>query len=350
MGNDAADLTAYLESVTRFADAVVALDAGCSDGTRAILEAHPLVRRVLPASPRSQPTDDLGRLADAARELGARWVIALDADERLAPDDAAVLRRFVADEADVELAYAVRRHRMVDPMHYDDARTVGRLFAPRSGDHFAPDDRDGSRLPTRLAAGRVCNTTIRLQWFDRSAGDAQRGHPWIARSPLLPPVANGPCIDDRPLAADEPALSVVVISQDDESRIGSALDAILAQDIDEPFEVIVVNSGTDRTVDIVRTHYPDVVVVAFDRAALPGEARNAGWRAARGRFVSFPGSHVEITPGSLAARLATHRRGWPMVAGAMANGTFTCAVWPATSSTTAPCCPGARPSCSTRPH
>jgi len=67
--------------------------------------------------------------------------------------------------------------------------------------------------------------------------------------------------------------------------------------------------------------------VELDHPALPGEARNAGLRVARGRYVTFPGSHIELAPGSLAARLDAHRRGWPMVAETMLNGTPTTAGW-----------------------
>ena len=43
--NASADLTAHLESVGHFADAVVALDDGSTDDTRERLAAHPLVHK-----------------------------------------------------------------------------------------------------------------------------------------------------------------------------------------------------------------------------------------------------------------------------------------------------------------
>ena len=74
---------------------------------------------------------------------------------------------------------------------------------------------------------------------------------------------------------------------------------------------------------IVRGRFPDVRVVELDHPALPGEARNAGLRLARGDYVSFPGSHVELPPGSLAARIRAHDQGWTMVTGTTRNGTDT---------------------------
>ncbi len=60
---------------------------------------------------------------------------------------------------------------------------------------------------------------------------------------------------------------------------------------------------------------------------MPGEARNAGLKLARGDYVSFPGSHTELPPGSLAARLRAHDQGYAMVTGTTLNGTRTRAGW-----------------------
>ncbi len=124
-------------------------------------------------------------------------------------------------------------------------------------------------------------------------------------------------------------LTAVVISRDDESRIERTVRSIVEQACDEPFEVVVVTSGTDRTAEIVRSRFPGVRVVALDHPALPGEARNAGLRFARGDYVSFPGSHVSLPPGSFAARIRAHDAGWTMVTGTTTNGTDTPAGWAA---------------------
>ena len=65
----------WLDDVASYADAVIALDDGSTDRTRDILEAHPLVTRVLtrPVRPSYHGWDDLGnrqRLVDAARDGG----------------------------------------------------------------------------------------------------------------------------------------------------------------------------------------------------------------------------------------------------------------------------------------
>ena len=70
-----------------------------------------------------------------------------------------------------------------------------------------------------------------------------------------------------------------------------------------------------------------MTLIDLGQRALPGRARNAGVQAARGDYVSFPGSHVELPPGSLAARIAAHEAGWPMVTGSIVNGTETRSGW-----------------------
>lgn len=128
-------------------------------------------------------------------------------------------------------------------------------------------------------------------------------------------------------AESTPFLSAIVISQDDEDRIERAVRSVVEQECPEPFEVIVVTSGSDRTAALVRAQFPDVTLIELDRPALPGEARNAGLRVASGRYVSFPGSHIELPAGSLAARMRAHRRGHALVTGTVLNGTTTWAGW-----------------------
>jgi glycosyltransferase involved in cell wall biosynthesis len=122
-------------------------------------------------------------------------------------------------------------------------------------------------------------------------------------------------------------ISAIVISRDDGPRLLRAVRSVVEQRCDEPFEVIVVTSGDGGGATLVRRAFPTVTVVELDHPALPGEARNAGLRVARGDYVSFPGSHVELPPGSLQSRVRAHRLGHAMVTGTMLNGTLTRAGW-----------------------
>jgi glycosyltransferase involved in cell wall biosynthesis len=360
------DLPGWFASAERVADAVVALDDGSGDATPDLLEAHPLVRKVLsnPARDGYEGWDDARnrqRLLDAVQDLEPDWVLWLDADERIPAADAAALRAFLAGDADRDCAYGFRVHRMDERLeHYDAAGLwVYRLFAWRPGQRLPEDRLHFVPVPTEIERERWLPTTIRIQHLAGSTAERrqerfekyraadpggrfqrdyralldepQAARPWPARPPDLPVLAprdpDGRPLDLHALDLDAPVLSAIVISRDDEDRIERALGSVVAQEMPEPFEVICVVSGTDRTAEIVRERFPQVRLVKLDRPALPGEARNAGVRVARGDFVSFPGSHTELPPGSLAARLRAHQEGHAMVTGSMRNGTHTRAGW-----------------------
>ncbi len=167
--NAAHDLPGYFESVSAVVDAVVALDDGSTDETGATLEAEPLVRVLL--RNRRRPTyhgwDDSAnrnRLLRAAAELEPDWLLFLDADERLDPDDGVALRAFIDHEAVEGYAYGMRVFRMIGDLRYWDRGRlwVYRLFA-HDGDslpdqrlHFVP-------VPRSIPMERWLQTTIRIQ-------------------------------------------------------------------------------------------------------------------------------------------------------------------------------------------
>jgi glycosyltransferase involved in cell wall biosynthesis len=376
--NAAHDLPGWFESVERCADAVIALDDGSTDGTRAMLAAHPLVRQLLtnPVRPSYEGWDDhanRARLLSAAAELSPAWILWLDADERLPPDEAMALRQFLARGADRQHAYLVTVYPLVGDLEHFDAGqplVVGRLFPFEIGQelptgrlHFVP-------LPTSIPSARWVRTTLRIQHlvgltpahqrarymkyqeadpgrrFEKRYGHLVRAprdvRRWRPRPPGLPVVRNGAGLGDDGDSTRLP-LSVIVISRNDETRIERTVGSIVAQQVPAEFEVIVVTSGTDRTAEIVRTRFPSVHLIELPRPALPGEARNAGLAVARGRFVTFPGSHVELAAGSLAARLAAHQLGYAMVTGTITNGTPTRSGWAAYFLENTPVLPG-RPS------
>jgi glycosyltransferase involved in cell wall biosynthesis len=359
--NEVGNLEGFLASAARVADAVVALDDGSTDGSGDVLRAHPLVARVLESPPRDgfAGWDDganRNRLLRAAGELEPGWILSLDADERMDADDAAALRAFVAREARPGFGYLLPWQAMRDDEEHCSpvVHWLARLFAHRPGQRFADARLHAPALPTGIPRARLVRTTFRIKHLggmtaeDRAAryakyrqADPQRRfqrsyesllHPrgtrvaWTSRPPELPALANGAHpVGER--ASGEPVLSIVTIAQDDASRIGAVLDALGTQVVPGAVELIVVCSGSDATARIARARRPDATVVELGAPALPGAARNAGLRLARGRYVSFAGSHVELAPGALAARIAAHDRGYAMVGGLMANGTLTAAGW-----------------------
>ena len=89
----------------------------------------------------------------------------------------------------------------------------------------------------------------------------------------------------------KPAIAVVVPTHDRAELLPRLVRALAAQDIQAPFEVIVVDdASTDDTpavlADLAADH-PWLQVVRQDAQAGPAAARNRGWRAARAPFVAF---------------------------------------------------------------
>ena len=122
---------------------------------------------------------------------------------------------------------------------------------------------------------------------------------------------------DRP----PPAISVVVCSYRSRTRIDTALRSLRRQDLDQPWEVVVVDSGDDDAADYVAATYPEVRVVRSSRRLYPAAARNAGVRASSGRYVAFLPDDGAAAPDWVRRRLQRHLEGYAAVGGAITNGT-----------------------------
>ena len=369
--NAAHDLPAYLDNVSRFCDAVVALDDGSTDATPDQLADHPLVKVLLRNDRREdyRGWDDAAnrnRLLAAAADLNPHWLISLDADERFDARDATSLRQLLETDALPGCVYGFRHVQMrQDAEHFEPRyQWVYRLFSAAHGQRFPAQRLHFIPIPTSLPRSRWIKTTLRIQHFGGQTAErriarfakyleadpqrtyqAEYGHllaadaredlrRWQPRPASVPVLLasdtfDDPTRDDGALSddTDQAALSAIIIAQNNEATIARTVASVVNQEVPDTFEVILVASGHDRTAAIVRRDFPTVTVIELPRPALPGEARNAGLAVARGEFISFPGSHVELLPGSLAARLRAHRRGYAMVTGVTTNGTPTAAGW-----------------------
>jgi len=166
--NAVEDLHDHLESVGALCDAVVALDDGSTDETRALLEAHAIVRVVL-SNPRREgyrgwdDSANRDRLLRAAGELDPDWIVSLDADERIPPDDAAALRDFVSSDALPGCAYGLQHFRMWNEAHDPSFAWVYRLFHFKRGQAFPRRRLHFNPVPTGIPRPAWIRTTIRLQ-------------------------------------------------------------------------------------------------------------------------------------------------------------------------------------------
>ena len=132
--NEAARLPEFLASTAGFADAVVALDDGSTDGSGSILRESALVKVVLTNPPRDgydgwDDWENRSRLLAAAAELEPDWIVSLDADERIPADDAADLRRLLETEGRPGRAYGLQHFRMWGGRCDPDYTWIYRVFA-----------------------------------------------------------------------------------------------------------------------------------------------------------------------------------------------------------------------------
>jgi glycosyltransferase involved in cell wall biosynthesis len=112
-----------------------------------------------------------------------------------------------------------------------------------------------------------------------------------------------------------PAATVVVLAYRSADTIVAVLQGLAAQDIGEPFQVVVVASGGDATVDIVRRAFPDVELYATDQRLTPGAGRNVGVAVARSDIAAFLADDCVPAPDWLRRRVVEHRGGHELVGG-----------------------------------
>ncbi len=103
-------------------------------------------------------------------------------------------------------------------------------------------------------------------------------------------------------------ISIVIPAYNAESTIKMCLDALLGQDVDEPFEVIVVDSSEDATPQIIRDNFPKVNLIHFDQRTDHGSARNIGISKARGeKLICLVDSDCVTPPDWLRRMIDNHK-------------------------------------------
>jgi glycosyltransferase involved in cell wall biosynthesis len=116
-----------------------------------------------------------------------------------------------------------------------------------------------------------------------------------------------------------PEVSVIVPSYNAASTIATCLAALSEQRTDLPFEIIVVDSGSDGAADIVATHFPEVRLLRFPERKFAGHARNLAIAEARGRLLAFTDADCVPSPDWIEAIRAAHRRSDSVIGGVVTN-------------------------------
>ncbi|MBI4317613.1 MAG: glycosyltransferase family 2 protein [Chloroflexi bacterium] len=117
----------------------------------------------------------------------------------------------------------------------------------------------------------------------------------------------------------EPGISVIVASYNSLHTIRACLKSLRGQDSRSRFEVIVVDSSTDGTGEVVKKEFPEVILVGCSNRKFPGAARNMGVARARGNIICFLDSDCIAFPDWLAKIEEAHARSDPVIGGCVDN-------------------------------
>ncbi|MFY9553488.1 MAG: glycosyltransferase [Blastocatellia bacterium] len=124
------------------------------------------------------------------------------------------------------------------------------------------------------------------------------------------------------MTSSEPIVSVIVPCYNSEATIQRCLTSILRQRTDTPYEVIVVDSSSDQTPQIVESEFPSIRLIHLDRRTFAGAARNVGVRATRAPLCLMIDSDCIARPDLIERMVARHREAeYAAVGGSLRNGT-----------------------------
>jgi GT2 family glycosyltransferase len=122
--------------------------------------------------------------------------------------------------------------------------------------------------------------------------------------------------------ATGPIVSVIVPCYNSERTIRQCLKAIFAQETTIDFEVIVVDSSTDRTPEIVQKEFPAARLIHLEHRAYAATARNIGIRESRSPYCLMIDSDCLARPDLVERMIARHREAeYAAVGGSLRNGT-----------------------------
>ena len=117
-----------------------------------------------------------------------------------------------------------------------------------------------------------------------------------------------------------PALSVLVAAHNARSTISACLRSLEAQRTSAPFEIIVADSSSDGTDNLVAQGFPGVRLIHSDERMYCGEARNLALSQAHGEIIAFIDADCTVPPDWAELVLAAHRGPQAAIGGAIANG------------------------------
>lgn len=117
-------------------------------------------------------------------------------------------------------------------------------------------------------------------------------------------------------------VTVIVPCYQSERTIRQCLNAILNQQTSVKFDVIVVDSSSDQTPEIVAREFPSIRLIHLNQRTFAGAARNVGVRATAAQFCLMIDSDCVAESDLIERAVARHGEGeYAAVGGSLGNGT-----------------------------
>ena len=102
-------------------------------------------------------------------------------------------------------------------------------------------------------------------------------------------------------------ISVILPSYNSEKTIIPVINALKNQTFNEPYEIILVDSSTDKTPELVRSNFPEIGYIHLAKKTDPGTARNIGLSKSNGDIILFIDSDCVAQPDWIEKMVAMHR-------------------------------------------
>jgi glycosyltransferase involved in cell wall biosynthesis len=115
-------------------------------------------------------------------------------------------------------------------------------------------------------------------------------------------------------------LSVIIPCYNAEKTIEDCLLSLENQRTDNDFEIIVVDSSSDNTPEIIKEKFPSIKLFKFSKRKFPGDARNIGISVAKGEIIAFFDADCRADKKWVDEILKAHQMPYLAIGGVVVNG------------------------------
>ena len=126
----------------------------------------------------------------------------------------------------------------------------------------------------------------------------------------------------------KPVISVVIPCYNSEKTMEACLSSLISQQVDVPYEIIVVDSSRDATPTIIREKFPAVKLIHLEQQTYPGAGRNIGAQEAQGEILAFIDSDCVAKENWLQRGKIALQEKYSIVGGSVRNGNPGLISWP----------------------